>query len=156
MNLLLAVTLSKQNDDDACVWYLVNCLLDTSLGVIFNWVLVRVIEIIARKNKIEELVSGCYYSQSTIEFNDNNINYSIWAIQTSLWCIISALMKLFIYFIMLSFPNFLEKMGTSMLSSVSVYPRLELIIVMVIVPFVLNCVQVCCYTNYSSGWLIIF
>ena len=146
MNLLLAVTLSKQNDDDACVWYLVNCLMDTSVGVIFNWILVRVIEVLARKNKIEELVSGCYYSQSTTEFNDMNINYSIWAIQTSLWCIISALMKLTVYFIMLSAPDFFENLGTYLLSSVAVYPRLELIIVMVIVPFVLNCIQV---NNYN-------
>jgi hypothetical protein len=142
MNLLLAVTLSKQNDDDACVWYLVNCLMDTSVGVIFNWILVRVIEILARKNKIEELVSGCYYSRSTTDFNDLNINYSIWAIQTSLWCIISSLMKLTIYSIMLSFPEFFENLGTNLLSSVSIYPKLELIIVMVIVPFVLNCIQV--------------
>jgi hypothetical protein len=142
MNLLLAVTLSKQNDDDACVWYLVNCLMDTSVGVTFNWILVRVIEVFARKNRIEELVSGCYYSQSTTEFNDMNINYSIWAIQTSLWCIISSLMKLTIYSIMLNFPSFFNRLGTSLLSSVSIYPRLELIIVMVIVPFVLNCIQV--------------
>jgi hypothetical protein len=142
MNLLLAVTLSKQNDDDACVWYLVNCLMDTSVGVVFNWILVRVIEVLARRNKIEELVSGCYYSQSTTEFNDMNINYSIWAIQTSLWCIISSFMKLMTYSIMLSAPDFFERMGTNLLSSVSVYPRLELIIVMVIVPFVLNCIQV--------------
>ncbi len=142
MNLLLAVMLSKQNDDDACVWYLINCLLDTSLGVMFNWILVRLIEVIARKNKIEELVSGCYYSRSITEFNDLNINYSIWAVQTGIWCIICSLMKLFIYFIMLSFPDSLEKLGSNMLKSVSIYPRLELIIVMVIVPFILNCVQV--------------
>jgi hypothetical protein len=120
--------------------------MDTSVGVIFNWILVRVIEILARRNKIEELVSGCYYSRSTTEFNDLNINYSIWAIQTSLWCIISSLMKLTIYSIMLSLPDFFERLGTSLLSSVSIYPRLELIIVMVIVPFVLNCIQV---RNYN-------
>ena len=41
LNLFLAVTISKQNDEDACVWYLDNVLLDTSIGVLFQWILVR-------------------------------------------------------------------------------------------------------------------
>jgi hypothetical protein len=154
MNLLLAVMLSKQNQDDACVWYLINCLLDTFIGVIFEWALVRLIEVIARRRKIETLVSGCYYSRNTVEFDDLNIDYSIWAIQAGLWCIICCLMKLFIYAIMLSFPVQLENFGIALLQSVSIYPRLELIIVMVIVPFILNCIQVI-YVNPSSGVLIL-
>lgn len=153
MNLFLAVMISKQNDDDACVWYLINILLDTTIGVIFEWVLVRVIEVIARKNQIETLVSGNYYSQSTTEFDDYQLDYSIWAIQAGLWCIICSLMKLFVYFIMLTFPVILEDMGNAMLESISVYPRLELVVVMVIVPFILNCCQVIyIYINsISSG-----
>jgi uncharacterized membrane protein len=154
MNLMLAVMLSKQNEDDACVWYLINCLLDTCIGVMFEWVLVRLIEIIARRKKIETLVSGCYYSQSTVEFDDYNIDYSIWAIQAGLWCIICCMMKLFIYFIMLTFPAQLEHMGQSLLKGVAIYPRLELVIVMVIVPFVLNCIQVIILLNFSSGYQI--
>jgi hypothetical protein len=142
MNLLLAVMLSKQNEDDACVWYLINCLLDTFVGVIFQWILVRLIEVIARRKKIETLVSGCYYSRNTTEFDDLNIDYTIWAVQCGLWCIICAWMKMFIYFIMITFGPSLDKFGTSLLQSVSEYPRLELVIVMVIVPFILNCIQV--------------
>ena len=142
MNLFLAVMISKQNDDDACVWYLLNILLDTIVGMFFSWILIRIIEVIARKNKIETLVSGNYYSRSTTDYDDYNIDYYIWAIQTGLWCIICTLMKLVIYFIMLSCQDTLQRLGDSMLQGVAVYPKLELIIVMVIVPFLTNCVQV--------------
>jgi hypothetical protein len=141
MNLFLAVSISKQNDDDACVWYFVNILLDTTIGVIFEWILVRVLEVIARKNKIEVLISGCYFASDTIIFDDYHIDYCIWATQAGIWCLISSLMKLFVYIIMLSSPIFLEDLGKSMLSSIAIYPRLELIIVMIIVPFIMNACQ---------------
>ena len=141
LNLFLAVLISKQNDEDACVWYLVNIILDTSLGVILEWMFIRLMEVLARKFLIEVLISGCYYSRDTNVYDDYSINYSIWGIQTLLWCLISTLMKFIVYLIMLSFPKFLENIGFSMLESISVYPRLELIVVMVFVPFVTKVVQ---------------
>jgi hypothetical protein len=133
--------ISKQNDEDACVWYLINTLLDTTIGVISEWILVRIFEIFARKYSIEVLISGCYYSRNTTDYDDYHIDYSIWVVQTGLWCIICSLMKLVIYLIMLSFPDFLENLGFSLLKSVAVYPKLELIVVMVIVPFIMNVIQ---------------
>ena len=141
LNLFLAVIISKQNDEDACVWYLVNILLDTSVGVIFEWMLVRVFEVFARKYQIEVLISGCYYSMKTTEYDDLHIDYSIWVIQTTLWCIISSLMKFVIYLIMVSSPKSLENIGFALLENIAVYPRIELIVVMVIVPFVANVLQ---------------
>lgn len=148
LNLFLAVTISKQNDEDACVWYLINIILDTFVGIILEWILVRLIEVIARHNKVDTLISGCYYSRETTEFNDYNIDYSIWAVQTGLWCLISTLMKIFVYIIMLTFPDMLEQLGNSLLQSISVYPRLELIFVMIVVPFVMNCIQFWMVDNF--------
>lgn len=133
--------ISKQNDDDACVWYLINILLDTTIGIVFEWILVRLLEVFARKNKIEVLVSGCYYSRTVNEYDDYNIDYSIWIIQASLWCLISSLMKVMVYFVMLSFPDLLAQIGFALLREISVYPRLELIVVMVIIPFIMNVLQ---------------
>ncbi len=142
MNLFLAVLISKQNDDDACVWYLINILLDTSLGVIINWVFVRLLDVFARKNNIEILVSGCYYSRDTTHFEDYNISYYIWATQASVWCVICFLMKVIIYFVMLKWTDKLEDFGKYLLSNIAVYPKLELLIVMVVVPLIMNCIQV--------------
>ena len=142
MNLFLAVLISKQNDDDACVWYLINILLDTSLGVIINWIFVRLLEIFARKHKIEALVSGCYYSRETTSFEDYNISYYIWAVQASIWCAICFLMKVIIYFVMMKWTDRLEDFGKNLLSNIAVYPKLELLVVMVVVPLIMNCIQV--------------
>ncbi len=141
LNLFLAVMISKQNDEDACVWYLVNILLDTTLGVIFEWILIRIFEVFARKYKIDALISGCYYSHKTTQYDDYHIDYSIWAVQTVLWCIISALMKFVVYIIMMTFPTFFENLGFYLLQSIAVYPKLELIVVMVIVPLIMNVIQ---------------
>jgi len=138
----LAVLISKQNDDDACVWYLINILLDTSLGVIINWFFVRLLEVIARKNKIETLVSGCYYNRDTTNFEDFNISYYIWAIQASIWCIICFFMKMIIYLVMLKWTERLEDFGKYLLENIAIYPKLELIVVMVVVPLIMNCIQV--------------
>src|SRR5690606_1043751 len=80
--------------------------------------------------------------------NDYNIDYSIWAIQTGLWCLISTFMKLFIYIIMLSFPDMLGNLGESLLDSVMPYPKLELVLVMVVVPFITNVVQFWLIDNF--------
>jgi hypothetical protein len=133
--------ISKQNDEDACVWYLVNILLDTTIGVIFEWILIRIFEVFARKYKIDVLISGCYYSFNTTKYDDYHIDYSIWAVQTTLWCIISALMKFVVYIIMMSFATFFENVGFYLLQSIAVYPKLELIVVMVIVPLIMNVIQ---------------
>lgn len=98
-------------------------------------------EIFARKFEIEVLISGCYFSRDTHVYDDYSINYSIWGVQTLLWCLISSLMKFVVYLIMLSFPKELENMGFAMLGSIAIYPKLELIVVMIIVPFVTNVLQ---------------
>ena len=147
MNLFLAVLISKQNDDDACVWYLINILLDTSIGIIINWIFVRLIEVFARKNKIEVLISGCYYSRDTVNFEDYNISYFIWSVQASIWCVICFLMKVIIYFIMIKCNDKLEDFGKYLLANIAIYPRVELLVVMVLVPLIMNCIQVIYYHN---------
>lgn len=141
INLFFAVLLSKENADDACVWYLINILLDSTIGVIFEWILIRLLEVFARKYEIDTLISGCYYTRRTFEYGDFNINYWIWFVQTFTWCLISSLMKVFLYLVSIWFALDLEKLGNFLLFELENYPKLELIVVMVIVPFILNCFQ---------------
>lgn len=148
INVFFAVVLSnKSNDtsDNACIWYLVNILLDSSIGVVLNWILVRLLEVFARHYEIDTLISGCYFERNTYEFGDYTINYWIWTIQTFVWCIISSLMKVIIYAIMVAFDEKLERIGSYLLSGIDDYPKVELVVVMVFVPFTLNCFQVIYY-----------
>ena len=97
-NLFFSIAVSAENEDQ-CVWYLNNVLLDGTIGVLFQWIFVRCLEILARKLKIEALTSGCYYSYEQNEFFENTIDYSIWASQMGIWCLISTISKTLIYII---------------------------------------------------------
>ena len=141
LNLFLAVTLSKENDDDACVWYLNNILLDTTCGVLFQWIFVRCLEILARHLKIDILISGCYYSIDTTLFNDNTIDYGIWFSQMSIWCLISSLAKFINYILLNVASEFFREFGNGVLKSMHEHPKFKLVFVMIIVPLLTACFQ---------------
>lgn len=148
INIAIAILISKQNDDDACVWYLVNILLDSTFGLFFEYLFVRAVEIFARKYEIDTLISGCYYTRRTMEFDDYNINYWIWSIQCFMWCLISSLMKVLVYLIMIMFSVSLKDMGKYILDDIDEYPELELLVVMILIPLVLNAFQFWCVDNF--------
>jgi len=132
----------SDDDDNACTWYFINIVLDTTIGVVFEWFLVRMLEIFARAYEIDTLISGCYYTRKTLNYDDYNINYCIWAVQTLVWCMIASMMKVFVYIVMMGFTESLKNFGNYFLGPLSLYPRLELIVVMIVIPFILNCFQV--------------
>ena len=139
-NLFFSVAVTPENQDQ-CVWYLNNVLLDGSIGVLFQWIFVRCLEILARKFKIETLTSGCYYSYEQNEFFENTIDYSIWASQMGIWCLISTISKTLIYIILDINIEFFNKMGGNILEYFKDNPKLELIFVMIVVPSIISCFQ---------------
>jgi hypothetical protein len=139
-NLFFSVVVPSDNEDQ-CVWYLNNVLLDGSIGVIFQWIFVRCLEILARKLKIDALTSGCYYSYEQNEFSENTIDYSIWASQMGIWCLISTISKTLIYIILNIWIDFFNKFGADILSKFNDNPKLELIFVMIVVPSLTSCIQ---------------
>lgn len=141
LNLFLAVTFSKNSEDDACVWYLDNVLMDTTLGVLYQWILIRCLEILARKLNIEALLSGCYYGKTVNEFSENTIDYSIWLSQMGIWCLITAISKFVNYIILNEFDKFFRDFGNYVLDRLQPYPKLELVFVMIIVPLLTSCMQ---------------
>ena len=50
-------------------------------------------------------------------------------------------MKFVVYLIMVGFPKIFENLGFYLLQSIAEYPKLELIVLMVVVPFVTNTIQ---------------
>jgi hypothetical protein len=87
-------------------------------------------------------MSGNYYNPGSDEYDDFHIDYLIWAIQTGVWCAIAILMKIIAFGIQIRIPKILEEIGDFILAGVKKYPRLELIVVMIIIPFFMNCIQV--------------
>ncbi len=139
-NLFFSILVSSENEDQ-CVWYLNNVLLDGTIGVLFQWIFVRCLEILARKLKIETLTSGCYYSYEQNEFSENTIDYSIWASQMGIWCLISTFSKSLIYIILNVYIDFFNKTGGDILEKFKDNPKLELIFVMIVVPCITACFQ---------------
>ncbi len=45
--------ISKQNEDDACIWYLINVILDTFFGIILIWILIKISNALAKKMNID-------------------------------------------------------------------------------------------------------
>jgi hypothetical protein len=139
-NLFFSVAVSSENEDQ-CVWYLNNVLLDGTIGVLFQWILVRCLEILARKLKIDALTSGCYYSYEQNEFSENTIDYSIWLSQMGIWCLISTISKTLIYITLNVWIDFFNKFGADILEKFKDNPKLELIFVMIVVPCLTSCFQ---------------
>jgi hypothetical protein len=138
-NLFFSVAVSSENEDQ-CVWYLNNVLLDGTIGVLFQWILVRCLEILARKLEIDALTSGCYFSYEVNEFSERTLDYSIWGSQMGIWCLISTISKTLIYIILNVWIDFFNRMGTDILSKFN-DPKLELIFVMIVVPSLTSCFQ---------------
>ena len=139
-NLFISLTVISENEDQ-CVWYLNNLILDGTIGMVFKWIFVRCLEILARKLKIEALTSGCYYSSEQNKFAENNIDYSIWACQMGIWCLISTITKSLIYIILNVCVDFFNKFGADILVHFKDNSKIELIFIMIVVPSIVTCFQ---------------
>jgi hypothetical protein len=53
VNLFVAIIISKQNEDDACIWYLINVILDTFFGIILIWILIKISNTLAKKMNLD-------------------------------------------------------------------------------------------------------
>jgi len=132
-NLLFATLLAQSRlDDDPCVYYLVNYLVDAILGSILSVLLLWACETMADRYGWQMLRSGDYGSGLLVVWQR-------WAAQMSLWCAIVTLAKLVLLFcLIIPAKHPLYVAGAWMMSGLANYPRLELVIVMILIPLVLN------------------
>ena len=52
LNLFIAFMMTKQNEEDSCLWYLINILLDTTFGIILIWLLIKIVNTLAHKKNM--------------------------------------------------------------------------------------------------------
>jgi len=111
--------------------------------LVIIWFFMKYSNKIAKKYNCEFLISGNYFKQDNLleSDDDHSIDYKSWVYQSLLYFFLASIGKFSSYAFTIFFAEYLEKLGTYMLSSVSLYPKLELITVMVIIPFLTNCVQ---------------
>lgn len=87
LNLILAVYLQDlTKEGNGCVWYLVTMLLDTFVGMVFAFLIFKIVDEIAMKFGIEVLKQGVYTDKSVPvdaddDFDpDEYVNMYTWAI----------------------------------------------------------------------------
>ena len=84
------------------------------------------------------------YTDKSIPVDDDDIdpdeyvNLRTWFLQLIVWCICSFLAKLFVFFVQLNFHRELGYWGTAALVVFEGHPKIELVVVMVILPFLSN------------------
>ena len=123
----------EDGNGDECQWYFVNFALDTSIGVLLNIGLLKLLTIIATKKKWKSLmVSGDYGSP---------ISYRVWAIQLLTWTMIIPLVKIILLVVILFDKGVLGNLGHILLDWLHPTPKIELVVVMIICPCLMNLFQ---------------
>jgi len=141
-NLLFATLLQSHEEEDPCVYYLVNYLVDALPGCVLALLLLWAFEAMAEKYNWDMLRSGDYGSGLVVVWQR-------WAAQCALWIAIVTLSKLVLLFcLIIPAKQPLYVAGQWMMSGLVNYPRLELVIVMIIIPLVFNVITFWVVDNF--------
>lgn len=150
LNLILAVYLQlKVNKGNGCEWYFINFICEILFGVLLSYSIHSTILYFADKYDILVLQSGVYLSIHDAQYIyrysyadlDKHINYKVWVIQLTIWIMITTIAKIAVFGIEYYLAAELIDIGILVLKIFDNHPYIELIWVMVIVPFTLNSMQ---------------
>ncbi|NXC47384.1 STIMA regulator, partial [Penelope pileata] len=123
------IFLSDLTEEDPCSLYLINFILDATLGMLLIWLGVKVVSWIVQHQKYTYLVFG--------EYGDPP-QAAAWIGQCILYLLIMALEKTLISLVLL-IPGW-TKLQQILLSYIP-NPQLELVLVMLVVPFIVNAIM---------------
>eukprot|EP00929_Paragymnodinium_shiwhaense_P064402 TRINITY_DN32248_c0_g1_i1.p2 TRINITY_DN32248_c0_g1~~TRINITY_DN32248_c0_g1_i1.p2 ORF type:complete len:242 (-),score=68.82 TRINITY_DN32248_c0_g1_i1:345-1070(-) len=141
MNLAFAERLDSQFTSlaaDQCDWYWINIVVDTTLGVGVNYLLLNVFT-----QGIKALCPGEAASMKSGEYKtaDGSINVTIYIKQLTLWIVIVTLMKGSMVMFMSTAAELLIAIATSVLSPFASLSTVKLLVVMILTPFLMNSFQ---------------
>ncbi|CAG9321148.1 unnamed protein product [Blepharisma stoltei] len=130
LNLTAAYIIGNaEEESNQCTWYFLNFTTDTLIGMGICYLFLYALEYILSFSSLLSFKSGDYGSPP---------RWGWWAYQLLLWLIIAVSMKILLVAIMIILHEFLEGVGDFILSPFVKYPNLELIMVMIIIPVILN------------------
>lgn len=144
-NIVLAKAFA--GNSDPCPWYFINILFDTTVVVGMNFLLLRGAEIGASRFLDKDLSSGQY---------GNPPLFQRFAEQLGVWMLIVLINKTIMAGFFYLMQSQLSDFGRLMLSPLCFNPHLELFVVMVLTPLILNACQFWMQDNFlklSSGYI---
>ncbi|KAE8898426.1 hypothetical protein PF005_g19539 [Phytophthora fragariae] len=137
MNILYAIGLvdfsDTPSDEDQCAFYFMNVVIDTTLGVYIAYLLLQLFTIVATRQQWTSLRCHGYYGSPP--------SWRVWWIQLLQWCAILTIMKFFVGVVLYAFSTPLGWVGSLLFYPVHNHPKIELLIVMIGCPLVMNMVQ---------------
>lgn len=145
--MILAVYLQElTKSGNGCVWYLVTLILDVCLGTFVAYICFKIVDETAIRLGIEVLKSGLY-TDKDVPVDDDDVdpddfvNLKTWFIQLVVWCICQFIAKIFVFFVQFAYHKDLYAFGSSLLIVFKGHPKMELIVVMIFVPFLFNSIM---------------
>lgn len=121
------------NNGLGCEWYIINLLIDSTIGIALQYCLLAMLEIVL-ENTTFKMNNGNYYV-------DSKFSLSEYLYQICLWILIVVTTKLISVGLTLLLAHFLQEIGIYLLSPFKGSPKLKLLFVMVISPCILNSIQ---------------
>ena len=129
--------------DDQCAWYAINYTVDSTVGLLFSIMLLRVVDYVANKRDWTHLKeSGVYHGDDAI-FH--------WISQLSVWLFILSIVKVAICFLMWLTSSFLAHVGQLFFAPLQANIRAELLFVMIFFPGILNIIYFWIIDSYLKA-----
>ncbi|DAZ92415.1 TPA: hypothetical protein N0F65_000199 [Lagenidium giganteum] len=148
-NLVIALMLYQYEHDrereaaknvDQCAFYFVNFTMDTTFGVLLNWLILAAFS--------QAAVKFNWTSQRTPGDYGNPPRVSLWLKQLSAWILVIFVTKMIIAFIILLLEQPLSACAIWLFKPLQPYPRVELAIVMIACPCLMNALQFWVQDNF--------
>ena len=133
-NILITSYILTDENEDQCSWYFINFLADCTLGVLFVYLIHEsIITILHKLDSNSNYLEIGNYCQP--------IQIKIWFIQTAIYLSSITINKLIIVPLLYFLSNPLSKFGTWIFFPVRSKPNVELILVMIVSPWILSSFQ---------------
>eukprot|EP00053_Salpingoeca_punica_P013619 m.123194 g.123194 ORF g.123194 m.123194 type:complete len:264 (-) comp16244_c2_seq9:1831-2622(-) len=131
MNVVGSIVLSSHTKlTDTCIWYFMSILLDSTIGLLVVYLLLRLSAHLVAKHKWNELRSGVYGYPPSVKR---------WIKQSAVYLGICILEKLLVFVLMMA--DFWQTLGERILSPLGhMSDRLETMFALLIAPFIINAV----------------
>ncbi|KAJ1659392.1 hypothetical protein IWQ61_001524 [Dispira simplex] len=124
---------SSRENSNPCIWYFMNLVLDTTVGVYILYLYLKLIQKVVRQLQLTDMESGNYGTPPRVR---------IWAKQSIAFFVALLLMKLTVTIALAVFPS-LAIVGRIFLAPFRQVgdPRIQVVMVMLVVPLIMNIVQ---------------
>ncbi|CAK55805.1 unnamed protein product (macronuclear) [Paramecium tetraurelia] len=135
LNVILATELSAETDENACIWYFITFMLDSTLGVLLIFLLMKSLNMIFNYFDMRKLQSGNYFKiQEKVR-----IDWQMYACQLFVWNSVVIVSKFILFGFQELVADQLNEAGSFLLSPIT-NPELLLVSVMIIIPFIMNAI----------------